>query len=110
MSVHNDAAGKNPQERGIGDPDHVGRPCLLPAPGTPRGYASWRDWLREKVIPQQQWNGASAAIDPGGNGPRLFFQRVPEGKAAKNRVHLDVNVGRDAVEPTLLRLVEQRPG
>ena len=23
-------------------------------------------------------------------GPRLFFQRVPEGKTIKNRVHLDV--------------------
>jgi hypothetical protein len=23
-------------------------------------------------------------------GPRLFFQQVPEGKIAKNRVHLDV--------------------
>ena len=29
-------------------------------------------------------------VDPGGRGPRLFFQRVPEGKQAKNRVHLDV--------------------
>jgi hypothetical protein len=28
-----------------------------------------------------------------GVGPRLFFQRVPEGKVAKNRVHLDVRVG-----------------
>ncbi len=24
--------------------------------------------------------------------PRLFFQRVPEGKVAKNRVHLDIHV------------------
>jgi len=23
-------------------------------------------------------------------GPRLYFQRVPEGKVAKNRVHIDV--------------------
>jgi glyoxalase superfamily protein len=26
-------------------------------------------------------------------GPRLYFQRVPEGKVVKNRVHLDVRVG-----------------
>jgi len=32
-------------------------------------------------------------IDPDGVGPRLLFQKVPEGKTAKNRVHLDVNVG-----------------
>ncbi|MFI9504804.1 VOC family protein [Nocardia sp. NPDC052566] len=35
----------------------------------------------------------SAAIDPSGVGPRLYFQRVPEGKVVKNRVHLDVRVG-----------------
>ena len=29
-------------------------------------------------------------MDPDGAGPRLFFQQVPEGKTAKNRVHLDV--------------------
>ena len=33
---------------------------------------------------------ASASVDPAGAGPRLFFQQVPEGKTAKNRVHLDV--------------------
>ncbi len=31
--------------------------------------------------------------DPDGVGPRLFFQRVPEPKTMKNRVHLDVRVG-----------------
>lgn len=30
--------------------------------------------------------------DPDGSGPRIFFQRVPEPKSVKNRVHLDVNV------------------
>jgi hypothetical protein len=32
-------------------------------------------------------------VDPDGNGPRIYFQRVPEGKSVKNRVHLDLNVG-----------------
>ena len=31
-------------------------------------------------------------MDPDGKLPRLFFQRVPERKLAKNRVHVDVNV------------------
>lgn len=31
--------------------------------------------------------------DPTGAGPRLHFQRVPEEKVVKNRVHLDVRVG-----------------
>jgi hypothetical protein len=34
-----------------------------------------------------------ACQDPGGVGPRLFFQRVPEAKSVKNRLHLDVRVG-----------------
>ncbi|MEO6570898.1 MAG: VOC family protein [Ilumatobacteraceae bacterium] len=33
---------------------------------------------------------AVAAADPDGQAPRMLFQRVPEGKIAKNRVHLDV--------------------
>jgi uncharacterized protein YndB with AHSA1/START domain len=32
-----------------------------------------------------------AAVDPNTLGPRLYFQKVPEGKTAKNRVHLDIN-------------------
>lgn len=35
----------------------------------------------------------SVAQDPTGEGPRLYFQKVPEGKVVKNRVHLDVRVG-----------------
>ena len=44
-------------------------------------------------IPEEDWNSASAVVDPEGKGPRLYFQRVPEGKVVKNRVHLDLNVG-----------------
>jgi catechol 2,3-dioxygenase-like lactoylglutathione lyase family enzyme len=33
-----------------------------------------------------------SASDPTGVGPWLYFQRVPEGKVVKNRVHLDVRV------------------
>jgi hypothetical protein len=58
----------------------------LPPP--PPGFASWDDF--SATLPEEQRNSASASVDPDGAGPRLFFQRVPEGKAAKNRVHLDV--------------------
>jgi len=34
-----------------------------------------------------------ACVDSSGVGPRLYFQRVPEGKVVKNRLHLDVRVG-----------------
>lgn len=35
--------------------------------------------------------GRAIAEDPAGEGPRLYFQRVPEPKRVKNRVHLDLN-------------------
>ena len=59
----------------------------------PTGFASWEDWLKAQGVPEDQWNSKSAVSDPDGVGPRIFFQRVPEGKVVKNRVHLDVNVG-----------------
>jgi hypothetical protein len=59
----------------------------------PAGYATWEDWAREQGIPQERWNEVSAIVDPDGRGPRLFFQKVPEAKVVKNRVHLDLNVG-----------------
>jgi hypothetical protein len=53
-------------------------------------FDAWHGFLAAAGVPESQWNSASAAEDPDGTGPRLFFQRVPEGKTAKNRVHLDV--------------------
>ena len=52
--------------------------------------AAWDRFLQANNVPREEWNSASAAQDPEGKGPRLYFQRVPEGKTAKNRVHLDV--------------------
>jgi catechol 2,3-dioxygenase-like lactoylglutathione lyase family enzyme len=59
----------------------------------PPGFDSWPAWLEAHGIPESEWNSASAVSDPGKNGPRIFFQRVPESKQGKNRVHLDVNAG-----------------
>ena len=54
----------------------------------PPPYESWEEALDAWDIPEENRNDASASVDPDGNGPRLWFQKVPEGKAAKNRVHL----------------------
>jgi hypothetical protein len=59
----------------------------------PPGFDSWPAFLEAEGIPESEWNSASAVSDPDGKGPRLFFQRVPESKSSKNRVHLDVNAG-----------------
>jgi hypothetical protein len=58
----------------------------------PSGYDTWEAWAAEHGIPEDQWSNFAALIDPEGVLPRLFFQRVPEPKTAKNRVHLDVSV------------------
>lgn len=39
-------------------------------------------------------DGASI-VDPEGTGPAIGFLRVPEGKTAKNRVHIDIRVAGD---------------
>jgi hypothetical protein len=60
-------------------------------PPPPEGFASWDAF--DCSLPPDQQGAAFACVDPDGVGPRLFFQRVPEGKTVKNRVHLDVRVG-----------------
>ena len=57
-------------------------------PPPPPGFESWDAFAA--TLPEEQRNSASASVDPTGVGPKLFFQQVPEGKTAKNRVHLDV--------------------
>ena len=71
----------------------------------PEGFASWPEFLTSIGVPESEWDSRSACVDPDGKGPRLFFQKVPEGKGAKNRVHLDVNVGGGNVDSEVERLV-----
>src|ERR1700733_11796368 len=52
--------------------------------------AFWAAALDAWGVPAEQRNDRSAIVDPAGGGPRVFFQRVPEPKTAKNRVHLDL--------------------
>lgn len=56
----------------------------------PPGFDSWDAALEAWGVPPDRRNDRSALTDPDGAGPRLFFQKVPEGKDAKNRVHLDI--------------------
>ncbi len=68
---------------------HPGPPGVeLPAGADP--LAAWDEFLARIGVPPEQRNTRSAIEDPDGQGPRLFFQQVPEDKVAKNRVHLDV--------------------
>ncbi len=62
-------------------------------PDPPDGFVTWNEWAAANGIPEESWNDFAAAEDPDGSGPRLFFQKVPEGKTAKNRMHMDLNIG-----------------
>jgi catechol 2,3-dioxygenase-like lactoylglutathione lyase family enzyme len=60
----------------------------------PPGFETWEEALAASGLPPERWDDASAIVDPHGPGPRVFFQKVPERKQTKNRLHLDVGVGR----------------
>ncbi|ADG79687.1 Glyoxalase-like domain-containing protein OS=Tsukamurella paurometabola (strain ATCC 8368 / DSM/ CCUG 35730 / CIP 100753 / JCM 10117 / KCTC 9821 / NBRC 16120 / NCIMB 702349 / NCTC 13040) OX=521096 GN=Tpau_3097 PE=4 SV=1 [Tsukamurella paurometabola] len=73
-------------------------------PPPPPGFDSWDAF--EQTLPPGQHGSVFACVDPHGVGPRLFFQRVPEGKVVKNRVHLDVRVGTGLVGAERLAALE----
>lgn len=58
----------------------------------PEPFATWEETLTAWGLPESEWNAANALVDPSGAGPRIFIQRVPESKACKNRVHMDIRV------------------
>jgi hypothetical protein len=41
---------------------------------------------------RRAWAGAASCRDPHGRYPRFLFMQVPEGKTAKNRMHLDLHL------------------
>lgn len=61
----------------------------------PEPHQTWDEALTAWGLPKERWNDANAIVDPDGHGPRIFIQKVPEPKTAKNRVHLDVLVSTD---------------
>ena len=57
----------------------------------PAGYDTWEAFLVAHGMADRVGT-ASAIVDPDSVGPRIFFQKVPEPKAVKNRVHLDLTI------------------
>ncbi|UMP01093.1 VOC family protein [Amycolatopsis sp. EV170708-02-1] len=68
---------------------HPGPPGVEVPEGTDP-LDAWDEFLERVGVPVDQRNTRSALEDPDGEGPRIFFQQVPEDKIAKNRVHLDI--------------------
>jgi catechol 2,3-dioxygenase-like lactoylglutathione lyase family enzyme len=76
----------------------------------PPGFDSWDDALQAMGVPPDQRNERSALVDPEGLRPRVFFQRVPEPKTAKNRVHLDVRAAPGLEGEARMAALEQEAG
>ncbi|HEV8595644.1 MAG TPA: VOC family protein [Thermoplasmata archaeon] len=74
----------------------------------PEGFATWEAFLGSIGVPKEEWNDGSAAVDPEGKGPRIYFQRMDTKKPAKNRLHLDVNAsgGRKTPEEERRRRID----
>lgn len=72
----------------------------------PPGFETWDGALGAFGIDRSDPDRAYSIVDPDGVGPRLFLQKVPEGKTSKNRFHLDVHVGAEELESTAQLLVE----
>ncbi len=75
---------------------------VLPPP--PEGFATWED--HQRSLPPEERTVYFACSDPTGAGPRVLFQRVPEGKVVKNRLHLDVRAGLGLVGEERLATLE----
>jgi hypothetical protein len=58
--------------------------------------AFWAIALGYVTEPGYEDPDGASIIDPDGVGPAIGFLRVPEGKTAKNRVHIDIRVAGDA--------------
>ena len=59
----------------------------------PDGFASWDAYWRDVGVPEDELGtGADCIIDPSAQGPRIWFQVVPERKTIKNRMHIDIGV------------------
>jgi len=86
----------------------------VPAP-PPSGFDSWDAYLRSIGVPEAELgHGPDRIADPLGEGPTIWFQVVPDRKATKNRIHIDVNASgwrgsldtrRERVEAEAARLV-----
>ena len=75
----------------------------------PHGFETWEDFGRSIGMPEEEFGDQAAVIDPADEGPRIYFQRVPERKTVKNRVHLDIRVaGREIGGEERKQLVSEK--
>lgn len=73
----------------------------------PPPFDSWKAYWRSVGLSEEELEemgeGSDSLVDPEGLGPRIWFQKVPEDKAVKNRVHLDLHVSSGRSVPLAVR-------
>jgi hypothetical protein len=66
----------------------------------PTGFTTWNDYYRDLGLPEEDMaDGADRISDPGGHGPSIWFQEVPDTKIVKNRLHLDIHASGGRTDP-----------
>lgn len=102
------AGGRGTRQYGLGlchrssssrSPSTARSPCASPDSG-PRRWGTGQSTTPSSA-------GSASSLDPTGAGPRLYFQRVPEGKVVKNRLHLDIRVGTGMVSDERVAVLEE---
>jgi hypothetical protein len=74
---------------------------LAPPPG---GFTTWKDYYRDLGLAEADLgDGADRISDPEGHGPSIWFHVVQESKIVKNRLHLDIHVSGERVDPIEIR-------
>ncbi len=84
----------------------------------PHGFAGWREYWRSLGVAEEEIRDVTtpeSIDDPNGEGPRIWFHAVPEPKACKNRLHVDLRASgghelpletrKDQVEAEVARLL-----
>ena len=72
----------------------------------PDGFATWDAYWRDMGVPEDELGGGGvdSIVDPDGRGPRIWFQVVPDRKAVKNRLHIDISASGSRADPLETRV------
>jgi hypothetical protein len=74
----------------------------------PAPFLTRDEWVASFGPPEDDEGDGAWLRDPAGVGPRLVFLEVPEPKVAKNRLHIDVRVGKHGPAEQVWERVEAK--
>jgi len=75
----------------------------------PEGFATWDDYYRAMGFPEEDLDlGEDRIRDPNREGPNIWFQKVPDVKSVKNRLHMDIGVSGGLFQSVPIETRKQR--